>query len=188
VLAELTSGDELRRWYWTKTELADALRARTLSATGSKLELTERLAAELDGVTPTAAPRRRARSRFDWGRETLTLETVITDSYRNSQNMRRFMKTHASDRFAFSNEFMAWMRDHVGSTLAEAVEFWKELDRRKREEGYREAPLPQNQYNAFSRALAAAQPGISAKEIRRIWARKRAGPAPHRYEPGDEHL
>ena len=98
------------------------------------------------------------------------------------------MKTHAGTRFAFSNEFMAWMRENTGRTLADAVRFWQELDRRTREEGYREPSLPQNQYARFTRAIAEAQPGIRAREIRRLWKLKRSGPGPHEYAPGDELL
>lgn len=102
--------------------------------------------------------------------------------------MRRFMQTYAADHFAFSNEFMAWMKSAQGKTLQDAIEFWLELDRKKNREGYREKPLPQNQYNQFSRDISTAVPGISAREIRRIWAIKRARPGPHVYEKGDENL
>ena len=83
---------------------------------------------------------------------------------------------------------MDWMRGNTGKRLEDVVAFWLELDRNKREEGYREEPLPQNQYNGFSRALSEAVPGISSAEIRRIWAVKRSMPGPHEYKRGDEHL
>lgn len=185
-LEEIRTAEAFRRWYWLKSELVAFARAQGLPSAGSKPELADRIAQWLESGEVRAPERRAVTSRFDWRREALTPETVITDSYRNTSNVRAFMKSHAGARFAFSNEFMAWMRMNTGRTLADAAAFWKELDRRKREDGYRERSLPQNQYARFSRALAEAKPGISAQEIRRLWKIKRSGPGPHEYVPGDE--
>ncbi|MEM9768359.1 MAG: DUF6434 domain-containing protein [Cyanobacteria bacterium P01_D01_bin.71] len=133
-------------------------------------------------------PRRLTTAKFDWARAALTLDTMITDNYRNTRNVRTFMQRHAGSKFAFNNEFMAWMRSHAGKTLRDAIAFWQELHRRKTTADYREAALPQNQYAQFVRAISQAHPGISANEIRRIWYIKRSQPAPHSYQPGDENL
>lgn len=185
-IGTVRSGDELRRWYWTKAELVAFARISGLPASGNKPALTDRIATWLDTGTIARVEARKATSRFDWKTETLTPDTVITDSYRNTSNVREFMKTHAHPRFAFSNEFMAWMRANAGKTLADAVTYWRELDRKKREDGYREASLPQNHFVRFSKAVAKAKPGLSAADIRRLWKRKRSGPGPHEYMPGDE--
>lgn len=187
-LARIRSASEFRRWYWLKEELVAFARKKGIPTAGRKPELEDRLAHWLDTGNVPETPTKTITSDFDWKREPLKLSTVITDSYRNNQNVRAFMKKHASPKFAFSNEFMEWMRANCGKTLKDAVAFWKELDRKKREDGYRECSLPQNQYAAFSRALAQAKPGIRATDIRRIWAIKRRGPGPHRYRPGDEDL
>ena len=187
-LSRVKNSKELDRWYWLKEELVAFARKKKISTSGQKPVLQKRIGVWLDtGVAPEPAKKPRAQSKFDWGSATLTPRTVITDSYRNSQNVRAFMKKHAGEHFRFSNEFMNWMRAHVGSTLAEAVEFWQDLDARKKK-GYQEASLPQNQYAQFSRALAKASPGISAKDIRRIWKKKRSGPGPHVFKAGDEKL
>ena len=187
-IQDVRSSEELRRWYWLKTELVSYARQKELSTVGNKLELLQRLCHWLDTGEALKPASRSVTSRFDWAKETLHLETIITDNYRNTRNVRAFMKRHVGPRFAFSNEFMQWMRAHVGATLSDAVAFWETLDHKKRTQGYREASLPQNQHNQFSRALSQAKPGISAQDIRRIWALKRQGPAPHTYAPGDEDL
>ena len=96
------------------------------------------------------------------------------------------MKTNAGEHFKFSNEFMQWMRDNTGKTLKDALAYWIELDRKKRYFGYREEPLPQNEYNQFVRALSEARPGISTKEIRRLWTIKRSKPGRPVIMPGDD--
>lgn len=184
----VTSAAALHRWYWSKAELVEWARDVGIPASGRKPELQKRLGVWIDTGRVEHVARRTVTSDFDWTRAKLDAQTVITDNYRNTRNVRLFMQSHLGSRFRFTNEFMEWMRAHVGSRLADAVAFWRELDRKKREEGYREASLPQNQYAQFSRALAEASPGISAAEIRRIWKIKRSGPGPHCYRSGDEDL
>ncbi|MEM1436173.1 MAG: DUF6434 domain-containing protein [Pseudomonadota bacterium] len=187
-LDAIGSGTDLKRWYWLKAELETFARANGLPAAGQKPELTERIAHWLDTGEVRRPTRRRAESSFDWAKDVLTPTTPITDSYRNTRNVREFMEQHAGARFRFSNEFMAWMRNNTGRPLSAAVDFWRDLDHRKRNDGYREQSLPQNQYAQFSRAVSQARPGISARELRRLWQIKRSGPAPHTYRPGDEYL
>ncbi|MEO0768301.1 MAG: DUF6434 domain-containing protein [Cyanobacteria bacterium J06649_4] len=187
-LARITSGAELQRWYWQKSELVAYCRSHKLGVSGNKRELLNRMSHFIETGEILPPTRKVSQSKFDWGKATLSLSTRITDSYKNTRNVRAFMKKHASEQFAFSNEFMQWMRDNEGKTLADAVSFWLELNHKKQHAGYREKPLPQNQYNQFTRALSQSVPGISSSEIRRLWAIKRSKPGPHIYQPGDENL
>lgn len=61
-----------------------------------------------------------AKSKFDWHAATLTDDTRVTDNYRTTQNMRRYMTRHIPG-FTFSRPFMAWIRDNEGVTLADVV-------------------------------------------------------------------
>lgn len=185
-LKKVKMGAEFKRWYWLKKELVSYCKEQGLGTVGQKPELERRIVRLLDAGEIVKPQRKKPESSFDWSREKLVLSTVITDSYRNTKNMRNFMKTNAGDRFKFSNEFMQWMRNNTGKTLKDALAYWIELDRKKRYSGYREKPLPHNEYNQFTRALSEAQPGISTKEMRRLWAIKRSKPGPHVFAPGDE--
>lgn len=187
-IEKIKAAAELSQWYWLKSELVSFARQSGVACDCSKPELLSRLCHWLETGEKSDNKKARPKSKFDWSKEALTVATVITDSYRNTQNMRRFMQANAAEYFAFSNEFMAWMRTAEGKTLQQAVDFWLALDAKKKRDGYREKPLPQNQYNQFSRDISKAVPGITATDIRRIWAIKRAGPAPHVYQQGDERL
>lgn len=185
-LEKVKTGAEFKRWYWLKKELVPYCREQGLGTVGQKPELERRIVRFLDTGEVVRPQRKQVESSFDWRREKLVLSTVITDSYRNTKNMRNFMKANAGEHFKFSNEFMQWMRNNTGKTLKDALAYWIELDRKKRHSGYREKPLPQNEYNQFTRALSEARPGISTKEIQRLWAIKRSKPGPHVFMPGDE--
>ncbi len=61
-----------------------------------------------------------ATSDFDWHAAALTPETIVTENYRTTQNMRRFVRASVPG-FTFSRPFMAWIRENTGITLAEVV-------------------------------------------------------------------
>lgn len=60
----------------------------------------------------------------DWHSDPITSETVIDAGYRNTQNVRRFVKAEAGEHFKFDRPFMAWMKSHAGSTMGDAVAEW----------------------------------------------------------------
>ena len=182
-IASVTTGAELARWYWLKAELKDRAGALGLPRTGSKAEIADRLARFLDTGEVAAPQRRSAISRFDWAREALTPETVITDSYRNGPNARAFFEAHYGPGFAFNIAFMDWMRANVGRTLADAVEARRTIAARERRK--KPAIPPSNQFNAYTLAFHAANPGRTPAEARACWAWKRARPGHNRYEDGD---
>ena len=67
----------------------------------------------------------------DWHADPITEATVIDAGYRNTQNVRRFFKSAIGDHFKFDRPFMAWMRSHQGSTMAEAVAEWVRREQAK---------------------------------------------------------
>jgi hypothetical protein len=60
------------------------------------------------------------KSDFDWHAGDLTDAAIVTDTYRTTQNVRRFMHAEIPG-FTFSRPFMAWIRDNAGMTLGEVV-------------------------------------------------------------------
>lgn len=62
--------------------------------------------------------------RRDWHSDPITGDTVIDADYRNTQNVRRFFNAAIGERFKFNRSFMAWMKAHAGSTMADAVAEW----------------------------------------------------------------
>jgi len=61
----------------------------------------------------------------DWHSDPIANTTLIDENYRNTQNVRRFFKAAIGDHFKFDRSFMAWMKAHAGSTMAEAVAEWR---------------------------------------------------------------
>ncbi|MEM8539761.1 MAG: DUF6434 domain-containing protein [Pseudomonadota bacterium] len=64
-------------------------------------------------------------SKRDWHCEVVELDTIIDDTYKNTQNVRRFFKANIGDHFKFDRSFMKWMTDHKGSTMQDAINEWQ---------------------------------------------------------------
>ncbi|MEO0401764.1 MAG: DUF6434 domain-containing protein [Pseudomonadota bacterium] len=188
-MATLTNGAELRRWYWRKDELMARAKALGLKTSGGKFELLDRIAHFLDTGERTApgqeAPK--PKSRFDWHAAPLDDDTVITDSYRNTQNVRRYFKAALGEGFKFNIAFMDWMKANTGATLRDACAVYPELFVTPGQTRIRD----QNQFNQYTRDFMADNPDLGLDDVRRVWARKIQQPSDtgrHRYEPGDLDL
>ncbi len=112
--------------YWYKEELMHFCRSENLSTRGGKIELAERIEKFLQtGERESYRQEKKSKtSRFDWKTEKLTINTIITDSYRNTKNVREFFKSQIGDKFKFNVKFMDWMKTAEGKTLGDAVEQW----------------------------------------------------------------
>lgn len=181
------SSMEFRRWYYLKTELVAFARTKGIQTSGGKFEIADRIAHFLDhGVPPARARIVRTTSGFDWHRAELSDDTIITDSYRNTQNVRRYFQRHI-DGFSFSIPLMGWMKANAGKTLLDAVAEARRLQDAKRR-GVKQPDQPHNQYNAYTRAYFAAVPDGTQKELRALWAARRQRPGPYVFDPKDLDL
>ncbi|MEM9465766.1 MAG: DUF6434 domain-containing protein [Actinomycetota bacterium] len=184
-LATITDPDVFTDWYWLKAELVEHCRTVGLSTQGDKAELTDRIAHFIEtGEHRRPARRPRATSTFDWASAVITRSTIITDSYRNGPNVRRFFEAEIGPRFSFSIEFMAWMKTNVGHTMGDAVDEWLAIEARRRA-GERAAIPAGNQFNRYVRDFFDANPDRSMADARACWAAKRGRAGHNRYEPAD---
>ncbi|MGB7204898.1 MAG: DUF6434 domain-containing protein [Anderseniella sp.] len=63
-------------------------------------------------------------NRFDWHCDEITRATPVTTSYRNTQNVRRFLKSQCGSRFKFDRAFMAWIKNGEPKTMGQVVDEW----------------------------------------------------------------
>jgi hypothetical protein len=59
---------------------------------------------------------------INWHSDKLTVHTVITESYKTTQNVRRFFKGETGNEVRFNREFREWMHRAIGKTLGHAIE------------------------------------------------------------------
>ena len=186
----IKTGAKLKQWYWLKSDLAAEAKRLGLKSTGAKFEILDRIAHFLDtGESDNIAPKPRTkRSKFDWHAEPLTPETPLTNSYKNTQNVRRFFKKHLGDSFKFNIEFMAWMKFNEGKTLADACAEYKAMKKREADPSFQSKIEPHNQFNQYTRDFLAEHPHLGMDDVRQIWALKIALPSEtgrHEYDASD---
>lgn len=62
---------------------------------------------------------------FDWHGGDITRSTLVDDTYRNTQNVRRFMVSQCGLDFAFDRPFMAWIRQGSSKTMGDVADEWR---------------------------------------------------------------
>ncbi|MFP6847685.1 MAG: DUF6434 domain-containing protein [Pseudomonas sp.] len=62
---------------------------------------------------------------FDWHSDTITAATPITTTYRNTQNVRRFLTEACGPDFRFNRAFMAWIKDGAPKTMGDVAAEWQ---------------------------------------------------------------
>lgn len=172
---ELTPAD-FKAFYWLKKELVDFCRTEGLHRSGDKIEITKRIVQYLasgEKAAPHQKVRSQPQSKFDWNREQLTTETIITDTYKNSENVRAFFVQAIGKQFKFNVTFMNWMKTHTGKTLKEAIAAWKRIHQDKTNNTQAKEIAPQFEYNTYLRDFLADNPthhratGISLWNIKK---------------------
>lgn len=61
---------------------------------------------------------------FDWHSNPITRSTPVTDDYKNTQNVRRFLTEQCGAGFRFDRAFMAWVRNGEPKHMGDVVDEW----------------------------------------------------------------
>ena len=127
-------------------------------------------------------------SKFDWHKEVLTPETLITDSYKNTENVRIFFVAQIGDHFYFTVEFMNWVKHHAGQPLSDAILCWEELREKKKDNTFKSEIASQLEYNRYIRTCLAANPEFTLADAIKYWKLKRVRKESRVYEKTDLDL
>ncbi|GEN84039.1 hypothetical protein SLU01_23510 [Sporosarcina luteola] len=139
-----------RDFYWLKEELQTFCRENGISASGSKLEITDRIAIFLETGKIQKPMRRRSSPPKENQIEELSLDTVITENHRCSQVVRAFFQS-VIPKFHFSTYIQTYFKESVGKTYRDVVDAWYEEEERKKDPSYEKQIGAQFEYNQFTR-------------------------------------
>ena len=119
------AAEEFRRWYYLKTELAAFAREIGVAASGSKEDLTARIALALTGGEAVATPSdRRVRAGGQLERP-VSAGSVIPPGQRCSQVLREFFASEVGPSFRFDAEMRDFIAKGEGRTLGDALDHWR---------------------------------------------------------------
>lgn len=179
--------EDFREFYWLKAELIQFCRKEGLSLQGGKIEIASRIETYLktgEKAPPNKNKKPKPISKFDWNNENLTLATIITDNYKNSENVRTFFQENLGAGFKFNVKFMNWMKQNAGKTLADAVNAWHAIKLEQKNKPRKEI-APQFEYNRYIRDFLEDNPDKSKKEAIRYWKIKRSMRGDNKYRKSD---
>ena len=170
-LTQQTTPDDFLSFYWLKEELICFLRENNLPATGSKQDLTVRIAQFLaTGMAETRPAQTIAR----WAAgmpKTFNQQSVIGPGWRCSQELRAFFEQEIGAHFHFDAVMRDFIHNGVGRTLAEAIITWKEAQQRGNAQEKEIAP--QFEYNRHIREYFKIHPGAKLKDAIMDWKEKK---------------
>jgi Domain of unknown function (DUF6434) len=62
--------------------------------------------------------------RFDWHSDLIARTTPVDATYRNTQNVRRFLKSQCGPAFRFDRAFMLWIKGGADKTMGDVADEW----------------------------------------------------------------
>lgn len=181
---------DFNEFYWLKKELIDFGRTIGISTSGGKIEIANRIRDYLSTgkIIKTETNKIKITSKFSWNNETLTRETIITDNYKNGENVRCFFVREIGPHFAFNVIFMKWIKENVGKNLDDAITEWNRIYDLKKDKNYISEIDPQFEYNRYMRAFLNDNPELSSKDAMKFWKLKRSQRGTNEYDRKDLEL
>ncbi|MRX73977.1 cytoplasmic protein [Bacillus lacus] len=142
------SVNTFRDFYWLKEELQSFCRENGLSASGSKIDISEAIETFLITGEIKKHIRKSGYKKSQQQQANLSLDTVILENHRCSQHVRAFFKT-VIPHFHFSTYIQNYFKINVGKTYRDAADAWYGEEERKKDPSYKKVIPPQFEYNQF---------------------------------------
>ena len=161
--------DTFDSYYWYRNELQSLAKALGLSGEGGKFDIHDRISHYLRTGEKLKPERVKATSDYNWTTEQLSESTIITDSYKNTENVRKFFKQQIGASFKFNIDLMNFMKDNQGATLADAVQFYNDRNTALAN-GYSQPIEEHNQFNLYTREFLLDNPSLTRDDVNACWA------------------
>jgi hypothetical protein len=174
---------DFKDFYWLKEELQLFCKVNGISASGSKLDISDRIETFLSTGEIKKPLRSSKVMAKPQPQEILSLDTVIAESHRCSQEARGFFKSVISPKFHFSTYIQNYFKNNVGKTYRDVVDAWYKEEERKKAPSYKKKIAPQFEYNQFIRDFFADlnNKGKSREEAIKSWNHIKNLPGSNKY-------
>ena len=179
-LTKEPDGASFRKFYYLKQELVLFCRENGLPVSGSKTEITDRIAYFLDtGNAPKPSVVRKQTVNIGMIAE----DTIIEQNIVCSEKHRAFFTQKIGESFSFNVLFQKWLKANAGKTYGDAIRaYYRILEEKK--QGKTEIGR-QFEYNTYIRDFFADNPGKSLHDAVACWNYKKNLAGCHRYEQSD---
>ncbi|WP_342506637.1 DUF6434 domain-containing protein [Sporosarcina sp. FSL K6-2383] len=180
------SFQSFKDFYWLKEELQAFCRESGISSSGSKIEISDRIETFLQTGEIKKTIRKSSINKKIKPQVDLSLDTVITENHRCSQDVRAFFKA-TIPKFHFSTYIQNYFKSNVGKTYRDVVNAWYEEEERKKDPTFKKKIAPQFEYNQFTRDFFAdpKNQGKTRAEAIEAWNKIKKLPGSNKYDPNN---
>ena len=169
-----------KEYYYLKEELIDFCRKNHLQITGSKLELTERIAKFLDTGERTYQIYNTRKTTIA---NEIALNTTIEENIICSEKHRAFYKKQIGDSFSFNVAFQKWLKSNSGKTYQDSIiAYYKILEDKKKNKTTIDK---QFEYNTYIRDFFNDNKDKSLEQAIKCWKYKKSLKGHNKYEKED---
>ena len=182
---------DFREFYWLKEELMKFCKEEGLKTIGGKINISNRIEIFLrtgDKQQSKSKTKTKSKSKFDWKTEKLSLDTEVTDNYKNTENVRKFFEEQIGKQFKFDVKFMNWMKNNFGKTLRDAIIEWERIKAEKKSNTKPKEIAPQFEYNRYLRDFIADNPSLNRALGIELWKMKKSTRGDNVYKKEDLKL
>ena len=174
------SAEVFRNYYYLKEELVKFCRKYDLQTTGSKQELTDRIAYFLETGEKKKSSSKRIQAESIGE---ITENTLIEANIVCSEKHRAFFKERIGKTFSFNVAFQKWLKSNAGKTYADAIQaYYAILEEKKKSKTVIDK---QFEYNTYIRDFFADNNGMSLENAIKCWKYKKSLKGHNRYEKTD---
>ena len=173
--------ESFRNWYWLKSELVRFCRDNDLPVSGTKIELTERIAYFLE-TGKVQEPPCHVKTRLSNPLSDISLDSLIEPDFVCTERHRAFFREQLGNTFSFNVAFQKWLKANAGKTYADAVAAYYEIKANKNK---KKTIDRQFEYNTYVRDFFEKNKGRSLDDAIKCWKYKKARPGPNHYEDSD---
>ncbi|MBR4628385.1 MAG: SAP domain-containing protein [Ruminococcus sp.] len=179
-LTTKTDANAFRNYYYLKEELVQFCRENSLPTSGSKQELTERIAHFLEtGKVLNSATHKKATVAVG----DITESTLIEANIVCSEKHRAFFKGKIGKSFSFNVAFQRWLKSNSGKTYADAITAYYQILAEKKNS--KTVIDKQFEYNTYIRDFFVDNTGKSLDDAIKCWKYKKSLEGHNRYERSD---
>lgn len=184
-LTKSISLEDFQSYYWLKAELQAFCREHGLPASGSKTEIAERISHYLTTGKILKNSSAQKVSKASLSYKDLSLQTIITNNHRCSEDVRSFFKEKIGANFRFTVALQKFFKENIGKTYEDAITFWYEENERKKDPTYKTTISAQFEYNRFTRDFFEDpnNKGKSKAAAIAAWNETKAKPGSNAYVP-----
>lgn len=176
------SAEIFRQYYYLKEELVDFCRKNSLQATGSKSELSERIAVFLESGKRTCAEHK---TRKTQSAGEIKPNNIIEENFVCSEKHRAVFKEQVGKSFSFNVTFQKWLKSNAGKTYADAITAYHQILQEKKSAKGKGEIEKQFEYNTYIRDFFAANKDKTLVQAIKCWKFKKSQKGHNKYEDSD---